>query len=84
MKFFEPVDLGENWVAVNIPNSFSSRGQILISHRCDPSAATIKRIQKTTHRRHGVRWRCNNCKAIAPKYVIVFMTLHKIHERVNG
>ena len=78
MRYGEPVDIISGWYAAEV--GFQQRPILLIRHNCE--SKDIGRIQKNTHRRHGIRWRCSNCKTIAPKQVVVFMKLHEISRRV--
>lgn len=36
------------------------------------------RLQKNTHKRHGVRYKCTKCKKIAPKQVVIVMKLDEL------
>ena len=50
-------------------------------HQCNASHACLGRIQKTTHRRYGVRYRCNDCHAVAPKQVVAHYKLRQLGEK---
>lgn len=87
MKINETIDLGENWFAVVISQIKWDSGDdhdtvIRVNHKCCETAV-VHPVIKNTHRRYGIRYRCRNCKTYAPKRVLLFLKLHKLHERVS-
>ena len=88
MKLHETIDLGDDWFAVKVP-MFSGPHEIRINHKCGEfdkwgkTSAVVHPMQKNTHKIRGVSYRCHNCKTPAPKKVLLFLKLHKLHEKVT-
>jgi hypothetical protein len=75
------INLTEGWSVTLVPMMGRVDGhEWVFHHKCEEGSSIVGRLQKNTHKRHGVRYRCTLCKAIAPKSVLVQMKLKNLGE----
>jgi hypothetical protein len=74
------INLTEGWSLTLMKSiaSYADEYEWIFHHKCDPNSSIVGRLQKNTHKRHGIRYRCTLCKAIAPNGVIGQMKLKKL------
>jgi len=77
----EVINLPERWTLTRI--DYPKGETWIFHHRCNPShkEPLLGRLQMNTHRRYGKRYRCDRCKSIAPKQVVMHMRLKKIGDK---